>query len=264
MALSSETLNSAFKTSTLRNGHFKVAVWKIEPHLVAAEVGKKNLGVSYGYALAAASVYNFTFDLSYPARQLMHPNGSWAGTMADLHYRRIDMTLMLSPTAERLDAVSFSTHALELRLIFLTALPLARVNWRAFEVPFSKTVWFVTFFTLCCMALCIYVRLRCAPTACKAHEVYQTTFTLSYCPLLMQAVKIPSEIRFFTLMWIVMSFILINFYCSEILSAITIPTKEHIPEDFEELGFPGMRFKRCAGQEKSLYFLGLYWIPSGG
>ena len=229
-----------FSSSSIRNSHLRISVWKLDPWYADVPNAKGQLvpyGVHYNMLPTACRIYNFTYTLKVqPPRFHMLPNGTWVGVMHDLQAGFADLVISLGPTPDRLTVSTPGTIMYAIELAFMLKIPTPSVNWTAFLLPFTWTVWICTMATTITVATLGWIFLTISRSI---KEPINHALVGAYSALLGQSgmniprVSVGAEVLFST--WLFSSIVITTYYCSDLLAAITIPQAQQVPLNFKQL-----------------------------
>ena len=218
----------------LRNRFLRVSFYELKPHYYHAK--NKTVGIAYDMIQAASEHYNFTYNITLdPAIVTTDPDGKLRGMENEVIHGRIDMNFLYAPTFLPPGAnVEASTYYSPASIVFLAQLPQRKTKWTAILYAFELDSWLVTLCTCCAFAVAVFATIKRSHTECK--NAAASSFFIVFNGLLGQEIHfIPLSARSLTILWLFMSFVLTNYYCSNLLSLLTYPEVDPVPRDMVEL-----------------------------
>ncbi|CAG7724764.1 unnamed protein product, partial [Allacma fusca] len=221
-------------TDALQGKHFRIGIFDLKPQYFTH--GRKTLGTAYNIVYYASIKYNFTFEISIAGTSVIKlDDGTFSGFEFDLVYNRSDMLFLYTASFlqhEKVDSTSYFSTA---SIIFLTSLPTVDTDWRAIIYPLKGSTWAAILG--CALAVCCVLSLKLALASIRMHCMNSMSISLNivFRSLLGQSTTLPKGVKGLALIWIMSCFIFVNYYTSNLLSYLTYPAAENIPQDFSGL-----------------------------
>ncbi|CAG7730196.1 unnamed protein product [Allacma fusca] len=205
-------------------------------------------GVEYKMLQAIAQVKNFTFTIDYASggggTGTKLPNGTWLGVVGDVYHDRADFGIGCGTSKSRQAISDVSTVYEYVRLTFFTRTPFPVNRWEALFWTFDTNVWMglsiVTISSLFTMFLFLYFDTRefgltdLGPNVWYASEII-LALLLEQSSRIVTRFGVKSRTRFLLLIWTIGSLLIGTAYKSKLVSFLTFPYTENVPETFQEL-----------------------------
>ncbi|CAG7826874.1 unnamed protein product [Allacma fusca] len=224
----------------LRNGHFRCDAFPTKLHMLFDH--KRNIigGTTFEFLRTLGNYYNFTFDLKAEGYRNLNqnPNGTWNGFFGKLIRDEIDLAFSLQNNYQRDPYVDFTTHTMNLNLIFFAPLPRVRVNWQAIFYPFEPQVWVCIGMSFCTITTLLYLKLKLQPKGANDSTNVEKLYIAIILPVggfLQESQKIPRSVRLIVGMFLFYSIILGICFNSNLISFLTFPESDPVPSTAEEL-----------------------------
>ena len=213
------------KRFELRNQHVRLYFPRIPPYFVATSEGKGMLGVCVESIFTTSELFNFTYDYEVVT-------GGYGTVIRDLQAEKIDFVLSgLPPSTKLYGVIGYGTFGFQNDMTFVTGQPSIDLDWASFIHPFSLTVWILLLAIL--FALASVFAIMYAVTGVP-HPLTEACLT-ALAPLLSQSIRVHASAARLVILWLFVSMSIESHYSSDLLSYITHPSYENIPEDFHEL-----------------------------
>lgn len=226
----------------------KVSATDKLPGLLEIETDSKT-GVNFPkrgvYAMALSHLakgLNFTWELhrSSGGGSTGHPlkNGTWLGTVGDIHNGKVDfgivcgMTLIRHPIVELCATITFE-------YISYAVGPRARVyTWKAIFWPFTGFLWFGMIVSTVLVIIFSFILLKCSP---EQNSSWSFLSVAQYYPrvFIEQADDLPVDlsqsVKIILGFWLMFALIGSTVYRAKMVGFMTFPVLESQPETFDEL-----------------------------
>ncbi|CAG7724681.1 unnamed protein product [Allacma fusca] len=184
-----------------------------------------------------AGAYNATVKLKIELGRISKfPNGTWASFVGYLVDRKIDAYFAQSQSLLLFSMIDFSTVIFDAPVRVYVPRPKVNVKWEAIVYPFDITVWILIIAGFLAIMPVIYIHLvlRRSSTSQPTDPIY-LSIALPYCALLQESRPIPDRVRMLTIMLIWYSIIIGAYYNSNLVSFLTFPEPDVVPENAIEL-----------------------------
>ncbi|CAG7723257.1 unnamed protein product [Allacma fusca] len=228
---------AAFSWSNLRNQHLVIGLLDFEPYVIHDAEHAPKLGMMFTPLLDLVSAFNVSADwkLDMPGESTL-PNGSYEGFVGDLEERRIDLCFTTVLNLLHYVRMDYSSVVYVATTRAYISHPKVHVKWEAILYPFDFTVWMVIlgFFFGIMPLIYIHLVLKRSESSQPPEAVY-LSIVLPYSALLQESRAIPKRVRFLMVMIILYSIIIAVFYNSNLVSFLTFPEPDAVPQSFEEL-----------------------------
>ena len=247
--------------SVLRNRHMVVQSYPIRLQIIRDASGKVVGGIAYNLVQTLAEHFNFTFDYHLDGWQNVGqmPNGSWHGFIGSVINHRADLILWLGPTYGRYPYLDVTSPIVNLETGIITPWPRAQVQWEAMFYTFTPQVWGYIGLTSICIVPIFYGyfvlqnRRQIRPVDSPLYKAIMVSFA----SLLSMATKLPRFGRLLTCTFLFYCLILRQYLDSVLVSYITLPELELIPESWEDLARMKnyrIEFVRYVGSYSDVFF----------
>ena len=216
-----------------RNAHLRIAAFISEPFVVVDDHGRPSSGMSVELFKAASAALNFTYEIvPFPRKYFKWPNGTWRGIIGALIEDRVDfISGSTAATSERLKLLTYGTHGFYYELTFITRQPGRSRPRNAFIHPFSPQVWTCLLILMGCLTLNLILISR----SYGLQNAMLAPPTIVLAMLLAQSTRTSRPLRLPLTFWLIGGVLIVNYYCSNLLSHITLPRLDKVPRTFESL-----------------------------
>lgn len=190
-------------------------------------------------------------------------NGSWTGVIGDISSGRAQIGCLLSQSFQRIQEVSFSFPVLYMGITFATGLPGQEYTWKSIYKPLHISVW-LSIGASALFLMCVLKQLtNCYKKLEKVNKKQSQSKGFYLFSALLEQDGFPEPgnnhgIRIILAFWMLFSIVLGTAYRSKLVSLISFPVLEMLPDTFEQLadfsakGFPVTL--NDAGGSSLLYF----------
>ncbi|CAG7727221.1 unnamed protein product, partial [Allacma fusca] len=223
--------------SSIRNQELDLAILDLEPYVVRDSSNEPVLGLTYQFFQELIKTYNVTARLMISRSSLSKlPNGTWEGFAGDLMSHKLDFFCCMSQVLLRFQSMDFTTTLFEFPTKFYTAKPTVHVKWEAILYPFDSTVWLLilSFFFGSIPIFYIHLKLK-RDRGPQPSDIFYKSIALPFSALLQGSLKIPPRVKYLMVINIFYGIVILGFYSSNLISFLTFPEPEIVPETFEDL-----------------------------
>jgi len=239
----------SFKETVLNGKILRVAAYQIAPFLMVGSDKKSLTGTKVNFLNTAVRQYNFSlkWDVSTDGSKgpgTIGKDGRPTDCMADIYYKRADLTLATAMTFPKSQFMEFTTSFDENKLVFVTPLPQAVLSWGSIFSSYDSVLWVLIFVTVVAFAVSFYVLLRVHfyydgssydPYG-RGHRTLVAAILIPYSVILDQHIgKIPKRLIPLTiLLCIFVIFVGCGYKCN-LVSFLSTPESAQIPHTYGQL-----------------------------
>ena len=247
--------------AVLRNRHMVVQSYPIRLQIIRDASGKVVGGIAYSLVQTLADHFNFTFEYHVDGWQNVGqmPNGSWHGFIGSVMDHRADLILWLGPTYGRHPYLDVTVPIVNLETGIITPWPRAEVQWEAMFYTFTPKVWVCIGLTCICIVPIFYGYFvlqnwkRVRPVDSPLYQAIMVPFAA----LLSMDTLMPRFGQLLTCIFLFYCLILRQYLDSVLVSYITLPELEKMPESWEDLARMTnyrIEFVRYVGSFSDVFF----------
>jgi len=230
--------------ANLRGRTIRAASPHSPPYAFRSEVGSSGHpdsvdGSLYRVVALAASKFNFTFIADYVGFDYgtLHPNGSWTGSYAKVHYPDsgydIDLIVSNELVWNQTDVACIAT---KISIIFGVAHPQQHQHWYAFLLPLDRWVWVWVIVTFIFVGLVQGIVMYLIQGRKLKPIVLDSTWLLPLAIILEQGLQdIPKGMRYFSLILLFGCTVIGTGYKATLRTHLMIPKPDPVPTTFAEL-----------------------------
>jgi len=208
--------------------------------------GEKLDGTHYRVISEASEKFNYTFESYAPLQSYgtLLKNGTWIGLLSDILYeeRNYDVGYNLAHVLIWNDHVDYVATMSQARVSFVTRHPQSlTLRMTAFLSPFQLSLWILLCLTFFYVSFSIFFCLKFIPSIdnqqvhLSTYQILYISCILPYSILMEQGLVIPPRTKWISALWLLCVMIIGTGYRSNLVSYLSIPLKETIPHDMEEL-----------------------------
>ncbi|CAG7720969.1 unnamed protein product, partial [Allacma fusca] len=142
----------------------------------------------------------------------------------------------LGGISSRFEALDFSSPIAFASVSFYVCNPKIGVKWQAIVFLFDTTVWIVVF-SFCIIAIplfYIHLKLKRSMDTEPNNKIYLAV-VIPFATLIQACPRIPHRAGFLTVITLFYALLVRQFYSSNLMSFLTFPEPEVIPQSFEDL-----------------------------
>jgi hypothetical protein len=249
----------------LRGRHLRCSGALVGSYIFATDTpnqfGEKLDGTHYRVVSEASNHLNYTFESYAPPGQsygTLLKNGTWIGMLADILYedRDYDIGYNLAHVLVWNEYVDYAATLSQIRVTFVTRHPeTLSLKMKAFLLPFQLSVWIAILASFVSIFSALYFFLKFNPNNNKPASIepkvnsssssqqpkgtdtaaLYNAIMLPYSLLMEQGINIPPGARWLSALWLWCVINMGTGYKSNLVSYLSIPMKDVIPRDMEDL-----------------------------
>ncbi|CAG7832885.1 unnamed protein product [Allacma fusca] len=195
------------------------------------------MGMTYDFIRTVSEIYNVSNVLDISLTKIgKSRNGSWEGFMGDLVTGKKDRLAGIGGIYSRFEVLDFSSTGAFTAVSFFVSHPKTSVKWQAIVFRFDTTVWILIFIFLIALIPLFYIHLKLK--RCNDREPSDKMFlavVIPFSTLIESCPSIPNRARILTVVTLFYALIVGQFYSSNLISFLTFPEPEVVPQSFEDL-----------------------------
>ncbi|CAG7785332.1 unnamed protein product [Allacma fusca] len=220
----------------LKNTHIRVTSFPYKLHITRSAQGKPIAGHSFMFIQTVANYYNSTFDLRTEGYQNIGQNsdGTWNGFIGLLVNDSVDLVMSIGNQLTRHPYADFSPQQNNFPCVFITPLPKAQLKWFGILLVFEPDVWLAISVAMLLGIFVLYQMFTFKFNQLVENPISTAVF-LPLAALLMQSLNIPQSVRYLMCLFLFFSIVTGTFFGSNLISFLTLPQLEPIPETPEDL-----------------------------
>ncbi|CAG7785334.1 unnamed protein product [Allacma fusca] len=220
----------------LKNTHIRVTSFPYKLHITRSAQGNPIAGHSFKFIQTVGSYYNSTFDLITEGYKRFGQNsdGTWNGFIGLLVNDSVDLVMSIGNQLTRHPYADFSPQQTNFPCVFFTPLPKAQLKWYGILLVFEPDVWLTTALAMLFSIFALYLIFTFKFNQPVENPILTAVF-LPLAALLMQSLKIPQSAGYLMCLFLFFSIIIGTFFGSNLISFLTLPQLDSMPETTEDL-----------------------------
>ncbi|CAG7731579.1 unnamed protein product [Allacma fusca] len=227
---------SCLKTDILKNRHLRATGFNLKNLIIRDSKGDPIGGMAYNLIKSVATNYNSSFHYHYNSWRNLRQNldGTWNGFLGELINNTEDFGCWLGSTYYRHPYLDFTTHVKDSPFVFFSSLPKSQLKWYGILSVFDGFSWLCIILSVLISIPVFYGYFCLKSTGTVTSPLYVATM-LPTCAILQVARNIPRRIRHLSGLFLFYSIVINICFNSNLISVLTIPDVDVLPETPEEL-----------------------------
>ncbi|CAG7721150.1 unnamed protein product [Allacma fusca] len=227
---------NCLKTDILKNRHLRATGFNLKNHIIRDSKRVPIGGMSFNLIKFVAVNYNssFHYHLNSWRNVRQNPDGTWNGFIGELINNTEDFACWLGNTYLRHPYLDFTTHVKDSPFVFFSSLPKSQLKWDGILSVFDSFSWLCIILSVLLAIPVFYGYFCLKPTGNGASRLYVATI-LPTCAILQVGTRIPTRVRHLSGLFLFYSIVINICFSSNLISVLTIPNVDVLPETPEEL-----------------------------
>ncbi|CAG7721151.1 unnamed protein product [Allacma fusca] len=227
---------SCLKTDILKNKHLRATGYNFKNHIIRDSKGSPIGGMSFNLIKFVAVNYNSSFHYHHNSWRNVRQNrdGTWNGFIGELINNTEDFASYLGNTYLRHPYLDFTTHIKNSPFVFFSSLPKSQLKWDGILSAFDAFSWLCIILSVLLAIPVFYGYFCLKPAGTVVSPLYVATI-LPTCAILQEARNIPRTVRHLSGLFLFYSIVINICFSSNLISVLTIPDVDALPETPEEL-----------------------------